>query len=127
MQFKTIYHAASVMVCNYLAALMEVGMRTYEKGGLDRVTALRVMEPLVRGTVDNIFRLGPAKALTGPVARGDHGIVARQYQALKGWDPEIAALYKSLGRFALDLSRQQGTAPAEGLAALEVLLAAREK
>ena len=61
-QFKTIYHAASVMVCNYLVALLESGLLSYEKSGLDRATASRVMEPLVRDTVDNVFRLGTPRA-----------------------------------------------------------------
>ena len=47
-QSKTIYHAASVFVCNYLTALLEIGARCYEKSGLDRGTAMQVMEPLVR-------------------------------------------------------------------------------
>src|SRR4051812_48502101 len=34
-RFKTIYHAASVIVCNYLTALLEVGLRCYERTGLD--------------------------------------------------------------------------------------------
>ena len=80
--FKTVYHAGSVLVCNYLTSLIEVGVRAYEKGGLPRKTALQVMEPLVRGTLDNIFRVGTVQALTGPIARGDAAVVAGQLAAL---------------------------------------------
>jgi len=61
-QFKTVYHAASVIVCNYLVALMEAGLRCYEKAGIGRETASAMMEPLVRETVDNVFKLGTVKA-----------------------------------------------------------------
>ncbi|WP_224983137.1 Rossmann-like and DUF2520 domain-containing protein [Geomonas agri] len=122
-RFKTVYHAGSVLVCNYLTALMEAGLRAFQKGGVPRETALLVMEPLVRGTVDNVFRVGTARALTGPIARGDAGVVARQLDALDNFDDELALIYRALGRVALDLSRERGQASVSGLAAIENLLA----
>lgn len=124
-QFKTIYHAASVMVCNYLIALMETGLRCYEKSGLTRETVLAMIEPLVRETVDNVFKLGTVKALTGPIARGDDAVVARQLEALAAWDTRIGEIYRELGAVALELSRAQGEAGAEALERLQRLLATR--
>ena len=117
--FKTIYHAASVIVCNYLTALLETGIRSYEKAGFKRDDALHVMEPLVRETLDNIFRLGTVDALTGPIARGDQAVVARQVEALAAWDPRVAAIYKELGMVAVELARAQGEADVTALAAIE--------
>jgi predicted short-subunit dehydrogenase-like oxidoreductase (DUF2520 family) len=125
--FKTIYHAASVIVCNYLTALMEAGLKCYEKSGLPRDTASAMMEPLVRETVENVFRLGTVKALTGPIARGDHAVVAKQMQALADWDPRLAALYRELGLVATDLSRAQGEADGNALAALEQLFQSHKR
>ncbi|MGA0116019.1 MAG: Rossmann-like and DUF2520 domain-containing protein [Burkholderiales bacterium] len=115
---KTLYHAASVLVCNDLTALMEAGLRAYEQAGLERATAQRMMEPLVRETVDNVFALGTVRALTGPVARGDAEVVARQLAALEVLDPRIAAAYRALNALAVDLARQQDTAPAVALDAV---------
>ena len=115
-RYKTIYHAGSVLVCNYLTALIEVGVRAYQKGGLPRETALGVMEPLVRGTVENIFRSGTVQALTGPIARGDCAVVARQLEALDDWDGETALIYRTLGRVAVELSRERGGASDSDLA-----------
>jgi len=120
--FKTIYHAASVIVCNYLTALLETGVRCYEKAGFTREDALRMIEPLVRETLDNAFKLGTVQALTGPIARGDHAVVARQVEALGAWEPRIAAIYKDLGAVAVDLARAQGEADAGALAAIERVL-----
>jgi predicted short-subunit dehydrogenase-like oxidoreductase (DUF2520 family) len=105
---KVLYHAASVVVCNDLVALMEAGLRCYEQAGLAREAALSMMEPLVRETVDNIFRLGTAKALTGPIARGDDTVVAGQMRALAGWDARIAAIYRELGAVAIELAQARG-------------------
>lgn len=123
--FKTVYHAASVIVCNYLTALLETGLRCYEKSGFERETALRMMEPLVRETLDNVFKLGTVQALTGPIARGDHAVVAHQVEALGAWDARIAAIYQQLGAVAVELARAQGKADADALAAIERLLAGR--
>lgn len=121
--FKTIYHAASVIVCNYLTALLETGLRCYEKSGVERETALRMMEPLVRETLDNVFKLGTVEALTGPIARGDHAVVAHQVDALGAWDSRIAAIYRQLGAIAVELAQAQGKADADALAAIERLFA----
>ena len=118
-QFKTVYHAASVMVCNYLTALMEAGLQCYEKAGLPRNTATAMMAPLVRETLDNVLRLGTVNALTGPIARGDHAVVARQLQALRQFNPQLAEIYRVLGVTAVQLSRAQGGASAESLTILE--------
>lgn len=118
-RYKTVYHAASVIVCNYLTALMEAGLRCYAKAGLDRATAAAMMEPLVRETIDNVFRLGPARALTGPIARGDDAVVAKHLEALGAWDAHVATLYRELGKIALELAESQG----RDLAALERLRA----
>lgn len=122
---KMIYHAASVLVCNYLAALIETGARCYEKAGLKRDTALQVMEPLVRETMDNIFRLGTTGALTGPIARGDHAVVKRQLEALGVWDPRIAAIYQQLGAVTIELARGLGKADADALDEIERVLSAK--
>jgi predicted short-subunit dehydrogenase-like oxidoreductase (DUF2520 family) len=107
---KRVYHAGSVLVCNYLCALLEAGLRCYEASGVRLETAYQLMEPLVRETVDNVFRVGTVRALTGPIARGDDGVVAPQFQDLRRHDPQLGALYRELGLLALDLARSQGTA-----------------
>lgn len=119
---KTLYHAASVLVCNGLTALMEAGLRTYESAGLERAIAQPMMEPLVRETLDNVFRLGTARALTGPVARGDAVVLERQLAALTAFDGRIAGAYRALNRLALELARQQGGVSPEKLATVADVL-----
>lgn len=119
---KTFYHAAAVLVCNDLTALIELGARLYEKAGLNRQTAFDVMRPIVRETVEAAFTLGTARALTGPVARGDYTTVAKQLNALHGWNPQIEDAYRALGAITLDLAKAQGIADEAALAHLQKLL-----
>ncbi len=119
---KTLYHTASVMACNYLVALQEVSLQTFAQAGVERELAMQILLPIVRGTVDNIFRLGTDQALTGPIARGDYTIVERQLTALAHWQPAYAALYQQLGQVAYTLSIQQGNASSTDLAQLHSIL-----
>jgi predicted short-subunit dehydrogenase-like oxidoreductase (DUF2520 family) len=121
-RFKTAYHAASVMVSNYLVALIEAGLRCYETAGISRNVATAMIEPIVRETVDNIFELGPAHALTGPIARGDDAVVERHLRVLTASDARAAAIYRDLGRIALELARSQGNADGEALRRLAQVL-----
>jgi predicted short-subunit dehydrogenase-like oxidoreductase (DUF2520 family) len=106
-QYKVIYHAAAVFACNYLVTLLDVARQAYIKAGIPDDIALKLIEPLVRETMDNVFRLGPEAALTGPVARGDTATVVRQYRAVKQWDPGHGALYRRMGKLTAALARRR--------------------
>ena len=67
-------------------------------GQVERVAAtagvpLEAYLDLVRATVDNVAALGPAAALTGPVARGDWATVDRHLAAL---DPSERPAYEAM-------------------------------
>lgn len=75
---RTLYHAAAVIASNHLVALLGQASRVAAEAGVP----FEAYERLVRATVDNVFRLGPADALTGPVKRGDWATVERHLAAL---------------------------------------------
>jgi predicted short-subunit dehydrogenase-like oxidoreductase (DUF2520 family) len=75
---RTQYHAAAVMASNHLVALLGAVERVAAEAGVP----LDAFLDLVRGTVDHVAVLGPAGALTGPVARGDWDTVARHLAAI---------------------------------------------
>lgn len=105
--FKSVYHAAAVFASNYLVTLLDVAVQAYRKAGIEEDTALRLMEPLVRGTMDNVFRLGTTEALTGPIARGDIMTAVRQYRAVSAWDDRHGELYKHLGKLTADIAARK--------------------
>jgi predicted short-subunit dehydrogenase-like oxidoreductase (DUF2520 family) len=75
---RAAYHAAACIAANHAAALLAQVQRVAATAGVP----LEAFEPLVRATVDNVFALGPAAALTGPVARGDVSTVAGHLDSL---------------------------------------------
>ncbi len=124
-EMKPVYHAAGVFSCNYLAALIEAALRAHEKAGIPRAASLAALEPLVRGTVDAIFERGPAKALTGPISRGDTATVKRQLARVREWDRDIGELYRGLGLLAVALAEADGRLDARRAADLRAALSGR--
>ena len=121
-ELKPIYHAGGVFSCNYLAALIEAALRAHEKAGIPRVASLKALEPLVRETVDAIFEQGPARALTGPIARGDIATVKHQLAMVEDWNAGMGALYQGLGLLAVALAETDGKLDARRAAALRAVL-----
>jgi predicted short-subunit dehydrogenase-like oxidoreductase (DUF2520 family) len=79
-------------------------------------------EPILHETLENVIRLGPPGALTGPIARGDALVVARHLDALNAWDSGVAGIYRQLGTAAIALARARGEVDREALDAIEALL-----
>ena len=71
-EHKLLYHAGSVFASNFSVVLLDLALRAYRRAGLSDETGLGLLRPLVEGAVANALALGPAAALTGPAARGDH-------------------------------------------------------
>jgi len=69
-----------------------------------------------------VLEFGPARALTGPVARGDADVVRRHLEALDASDPRIAAIYRDLGAVTAELALALGEADPEALQRIRELL-----
>ena len=101
---KALYHAAAVFASNYAVALLAVAERLMRKAGVEE-DARAALAGLAAGAVDNVAALGPAAALTGPVARGDAATVELHLARLSGAE---RSLYCLLGRQALELAVERG-------------------
>jgi len=119
---KTLYHAAAVMACNYLVALMDSAISLAENAGIDRTTAWLSLKPLVTATLNNISSMGTADSLTGPIARGDIKIVSRHLHELSFVDEALAAVYRSIGLYAAEMAATKGTITAEKAKKIKNLL-----
>jgi predicted short-subunit dehydrogenase-like oxidoreductase (DUF2520 family) len=93
---KTVYHAAAVFASNYLVTVLDAALRAYQAAGIPEPVARQLAQPLATESMSNVFRLGAAAALSGPIARGDLATVARQQQAVTEWDEASGALYQAL-------------------------------
>ncbi len=115
---KALYHAAAVMASGGVVSLLSMSLDMLVRCGLGGTQARRVLLPLVEGTVASLRSHDPARALTGPVARGDAGTVESNLQAIIENAPEYLAAYKLLGLHSVTLAGQSGAEPGK-LAAIE--------
>jgi predicted short-subunit dehydrogenase-like oxidoreductase (DUF2520 family) len=119
-ELRPLYHAAAVFASNYMVATAGVAADLFAAAGLPNPVA--AMEPLQRATLDNIQRLGPAEALTGPAARGDATTVERNLAALASAAPGTIPAYVAMARVALDLAARAGSLSIDGRAAVDEVL-----
>jgi len=104
---KVLYHAGAVFASNYFVVVEAIASQLLQQAGLSEADAWAALRPLVRGTLDNLVREGPLKALTGPVLRGDAETLTRHLGALSG-DVAGGDLYRGLAAAALELARRRG-------------------
>jgi predicted short-subunit dehydrogenase-like oxidoreductase (DUF2520 family) len=97
---KPLYHAAGALAAGNVLALMEAATRLMTAAGMKRREAVRALLPLTRQVLENFERLGPRAAWTGPLSRGDYGVVAAHTEAMKDLPPEFARAYKEVNRLA---------------------------
>lgn len=106
---KALYHAAAVMACGHLVAIVSAAIEMFSKCGVEKIEAQEILLPLIRSTVANLSTQTPAQALTGTFARADLASLQAHLQTLRENMPdEIIKIYQLLGLYSLDLARQQG-------------------
>lgn len=101
---RATYHAAAVVASNHLVALMGQVERIAGGIGVPGEAYLR----LAAASLQNVAELGPAGALTGPVARGDWATVSRHLAAI---DPSERAAYLAMAAEARRLVDDAGLPP----------------
>ena len=101
------YHAAASIASNFLVTLEAAAEQVAAGAGLEPAEARALLAPLVRTTVENWSELGPERALTGPVARGDDATVARQRAAVAEIAPASLALFDELAARTRALAAQE--------------------
>jgi predicted short-subunit dehydrogenase-like oxidoreductase (DUF2520 family) len=104
---RAAYHAAASAASNFLVTLEDAAERLLPAGA-----GRELLVPLVRATVEHWAALGPERALTGPIARGDAGTVARQRAAVQDRLPELLGVWDELAAATARLAaRPPGSAP----------------
>ncbi len=105
---KVIYHAAAVTLSNYLVTLMKTSADLWQSFGIPQEEAIKALLPLLKGTVNNIERLGIPGCLTGPIARGDVETIRKHVAALEKDHPEAVDTYRLMGLKTLSIALARG-------------------
>jgi predicted short-subunit dehydrogenase-like oxidoreductase (DUF2520 family) len=122
---KAAYHAAAVFASNYLVTLVKMSTDLWKSFDIPTGQAVKALLPLLKGTIHNIETIGLPDCLTGPIARGDAGTVAKHLSTIAEKTPELLATYKELGRQTVPIAAAKGTINKEQSRQLELLLQAK--
>jgi len=108
---RRLYHAAAVMAGNFATVLLADAAEVLAHTGVSYEQALRMLLPLAQASLANAVE-GPAKALTGPVVRGDQATLDAHREALREAGLlEHAHLYDQLTARAEKLLKSERTPP----------------
>jgi predicted short-subunit dehydrogenase-like oxidoreductase (DUF2520 family) len=104
---KAAYHAAAALSAGHVLAVMEAAVSILMSAGFPRKRAVGALLPLTRQTLANYERIG-ARAWTGPLNRGDFGVIARHLEVLRHLPREYRGAYDALSRLALKVLANGG-------------------
>lgn len=105
---KVIYHAAAVIACNYMVTLVKLATDLWQTFGVPAPQATAALMPLLKGTLNNIEKVGIPQCLTGPVARADTGTLKKHLEALEKTAPAVLSAYRELGRQTIPVALAKG-------------------
>jgi predicted short-subunit dehydrogenase-like oxidoreductase (DUF2520 family) len=100
---KTLYHTASTTISNFVAAVAFASAEMYKACGLPRDFAENAWRPLFSANAKNIVEIGPVRALTGPVERGDAQTIKKHLDALQTMPDPYKKAYRALSEILLDV------------------------
>lgn len=105
---KALYHAAACVISNYVTTLIHAGVELIKDAGFEQEAGRQALWPLLLGTINNIEKLDPGQALTGPVARGDWTTVRTHMDKLAVSGSPYRELYQVLAKYTAELAQAQG-------------------
>jgi predicted short-subunit dehydrogenase-like oxidoreductase (DUF2520 family) len=105
---KVVYHAAAVIACNYLVTLVKLATDLWQTFDVPAEEATQALLPLLRGTLNNIDKVGIPQCLTGPIARGDTGTIKKHLKALQETAPSLLSTYQELGLQTIPIALAKG-------------------
>ncbi|MDE3043846.1 MAG: DUF2520 domain-containing protein [Acidobacteriota bacterium] len=97
---RTLYHATAAVAANHLVALMGYVGELADSAGL----TLDDFLPLAHQALEDVARVGPVDALTGPASRGDAATIEAHLDAL---DDAHRPAYVALAHVAFELAERR--------------------
>ena len=95
---REVYHAGLMFSAGHLGALLAEAEDLLRASGLDAKNARATMLSVAGGVLNNLSNdAGVHKTLTGPFARGDKELIAKQREIIQTLSPDARAIYDLLG------------------------------
>jgi predicted short-subunit dehydrogenase-like oxidoreductase (DUF2520 family) len=97
---KALYHAVGGFCSPLVVALLATGEKVAKQAKVPASELARVMQPILRRTIENYIKQGAAASFSGPINRGDVATVRKHLAALNKV-PQARAIYLAIARSAV--------------------------
>ncbi len=108
-EMRAFYHAACVVASNHLTTMLGILTAFSHDIAPERKDALRMFLPILQATLHNVVVTSPARALTGPVARGGADTLARHFEAILKHAPALIPYYARMTLETIRLAMDKQT------------------
>jgi predicted short-subunit dehydrogenase-like oxidoreductase (DUF2520 family) len=108
---RLLYHAAAHYAASFALCALSETVELWKELGFGEDEALRAVLPMLAGTIETAREKGLPGALSGPVSRGDSGIVEKQLDLLTTLGGDHATLYALMTKRALALAKRRPSPP----------------
>jgi predicted short-subunit dehydrogenase-like oxidoreductase (DUF2520 family) len=98
---KALYHAVGMFASPLFVSLLAAAEQIAGLAGMSPAQARSVIAPIVRASLENVFRQGAANSFSGPIARGDLVAIQLHLTNLSA-HPILADVYRALSLYALE-------------------------
>jgi predicted short-subunit dehydrogenase-like oxidoreductase (DUF2520 family) len=119
---RVFYHAACVVASNHLTALLADLARMSGRLGFEPREALAAFRPIIDATVNNVYRTSPARALSGPVARGGVQTVRGHLEAVNTFSPDLLPYFVRMTAETVRLATEKGALSEETVSSFRSML-----
>ena len=105
---RAAYHGGASFAASFVGSLIAEAVSMWKTFGVDERDALAALLPLARGNLESIASKGVAGAVSGPISRGDGGVVERHLAAFDAEGSDHGRFYRELARRQLVLAVAAG-------------------
>jgi predicted short-subunit dehydrogenase-like oxidoreductase (DUF2520 family) len=106
---KPLYHVALAFSTDFPMVCVKICTELFQKLGVSQTETIKVITPLIRGTVDGILNLGFPDCFSGPITRGDLSVLSKHVATLAENEPGLVELFKELDRHIVPMALAKGT------------------
>lgn len=117
-EMRAFYHAACVVASNHLTTMLWILEQMFAEMKTGAKKFYPVFEPIINATLRNAAKTGPAKALSGPIARGGVETLSEHFESLQRFAPNVVPYYGSVSAETTRLAEAKGSIDQEQARAL---------
>jgi predicted short-subunit dehydrogenase-like oxidoreductase (DUF2520 family) len=119
---RAAYHGGASFAASFITSMIDEAVAMWATFGVSERDALNALLPLARGNLASVESRGVAGAVSGPISRGDVGVVQRHLAAFDAQGIDHGRLYREFGLRQLMLAVADGRVDAVQAARLRATL-----